>query len=329
MDAPLPARPRAQRDRPYIERPRNRQPTSSLRVSAANWLRELLAEYLGPAALGLAGVLSLVSVGLAAWLGTSIGAGLAVGLLLGAVLGWTRHTRARDRYRKGWLAEREVGRALEQAVTADCCAIAHNVKGVGKAGDIDHLVATPRRVWVVETKYRRVRNSDFPRVLARLRSNVRRVAERLPPDTPVRGCLVLAYEGAAVRRERDDVLVYNNESFESGLLRELARERGAAKVVGGGVANVVWALSGGSPVAGLAEAHGAPAEDAEASATAGAGRLEEIRREYPNAYEPWSAADDAELRRLQAEGSSVGDLVSRFGRQPSAIRSRLRKLGLA
>ncbi len=44
MDAPLPARPRAQRDRPYIERPRNRQPTSSLRVSAANWLRELLGD---------------------------------------------------------------------------------------------------------------------------------------------------------------------------------------------------------------------------------------------------------------------------------------------
>lgn len=53
-----------------------------------------------------------------------------------------------------------------------------------------------------------------------------------------------------------------------------------------------------------------------------------IRREFNQAYTPWSDEDDAYLRERFLEGASIGDLVSEFGRQPGGIRSRLRKLGI-
>lgn len=59
-----------------------------------------------------------------------------------------------------------------------------------------------------------------------------------------------------------------------------------------------------------------------------ADRIDEIRQAHPRAYEKWSLEEDEELHRKHAMGSSVPDLAEHFGRQPSAIRSRLRKLGL-
>lgn len=55
-------------------------------------------------------------------------------------------------------------------------------------------------------------------------------------------------------------------------------------------------------------------------------RLNRVRKQHPNAYEPWSRQDDLELMRLHGEGWDNGKLARRFGRQPSAIKSRLRKL---
>ena len=52
----------------------------------------------------------------------------------------------------------------------------------------------------------------------------------------------------------------------------------------------------------------------------------EIRNRYPNAYEPWSPEDDRELLRLRGDGWDNVKLAQRFGRRPSAIDSRLRKL---
>ena len=56
--------------------------------------------------------------------------------------------------------------------------------------------------------------------------------------------------------------------------------------------------------------------------------VEQIRQEYPSAYEKWSNEDDNELKRLDELGLSASELGERFGRQPSAIRSRLRMLGV-
>lgn len=57
-------------------------------------------------------------------------------------------------------------------------------------------------------------------------------------------------------------------------------------------------------------------------------RLQNIKAKYPKAYEPWSAEDDEYLTHSFAEGMSIDALANILQRQPSAIRSRLRKIGL-
>ncbi|MGW4881809.1 hypothetical protein ACWEPI_35270 [Streptomyces sp. NPDC004262] len=56
--------------------------------------------------------------------------------------------------------------------------------------------------------------------------------------------------------------------------------------------------------------------------------VNEIRKQHSKAYERWTPEDDQLLLRLHAAGSGVDELAERFARQPSAIRSRLVKLGV-
>ncbi len=64
--------------------------------------------------------------------------------------------------------------------------------------------------------------------------------------------------------------------------------------------------------------------------------IEEARKENPRAYEKWSDEEDARLRQAWEERDASGDTIAAriraiaadFCRQPSAIRSRLKKLGL-
>ncbi|WP_128507520.1 hypothetical protein [Streptomyces inhibens] len=55
--------------------------------------------------------------------------------------------------------------------------------------------------------------------------------------------------------------------------------------------------------------------------------VEDVRKQHRNAYQKWSAEDDERLLDMHDTGSSVEELAECFGRQPSAIRSRLDKLG--
>jgi hypothetical protein len=55
--------------------------------------------------------------------------------------------------------------------------------------------------------------------------------------------------------------------------------------------------------------------------------LDAIKRKYPKAYQPWTPSEDESLKAKHAEGVNAADLAVQFRRQPSAIRSRLRKLG--
>jgi hypothetical protein len=57
-------------------------------------------------------------------------------------------------------------------------------------------------------------------------------------------------------------------------------------------------------------------------------RIAQIKSRYPNAYEPWSAADDIELAAMHSRCRQIEEMATRFQRQPSAIRSRLAKLNL-
>ena len=56
--------------------------------------------------------------------------------------------------------------------------------------------------------------------------------------------------------------------------------------------------------------------------------VDEVRSRYPRAYAPWSDGEEEELRRLFLAGTNKSEIALRLGRQPSAIASRLRRLGL-
>ena len=56
--------------------------------------------------------------------------------------------------------------------------------------------------------------------------------------------------------------------------------------------------------------------------------MERAKQKHPKAYTPWSESDDTELAEMHANGVDNKEMAARFQRQPSAIRSRLKKLGL-
>ena len=58
-----------------------------------------------------------------------------------------------------------------------------------------------------------------------------------------------------------------------------------------------------------------------------ADHIAEVRRQHPNAYMPWTAEADAALLAAQQAGHDLTTIADNFGRQPSAIRSRLNHLG--
>ncbi len=86
----------------------------------------------------------------------------AVGLLVAALYKWARGWRLPD-MGNGARAEEAVGQAIEYALTRERCAVVHHVEEIAKVGDIDHLVATPRGLWVIETKHGRVPSSNCRR----------------------------------------------------------------------------------------------------------------------------------------------------------------------
>ncbi|MEV4341665.1 hypothetical protein [Streptomyces sp. NPDC049590] len=57
--------------------------------------------------------------------------------------------------------------------------------------------------------------------------------------------------------------------------------------------------------------------------------LEDLRARYPQMGRPWSPEDDTRLLALYQQGErDFATLGKQFGRKPSAIRSRLARLGL-
>ena len=58
------------------------------------------------------------------------------------------------------------------------------------------------------------------------------------------------------------------------------------------------------------------------------GRLSKLREKHPRAYAKWTPEDDARLKVEFVKGTSRAELAAIFERQPSAIKSRLQKLGL-
>jgi (p)ppGpp synthase/HD superfamily hydrolase len=52
------------------------------------------------------------------------------------------------------------------------------------------------------------------------------------------------------------------------------------------------------------------------------------QQEYPNAFLPWSEEEDATLEKMWAEGADADTMATHFKRKPSAITTRLKRLGL-
>ena len=57
-------------------------------------------------------------------------------------------------------------------------------------------------------------------------------------------------------------------------------------------------------------------------------RMEEIKRQYPRAYERWEDEEDARLTAMHEQGRTTAEMAEQLERQSSAIRSRLAKLGM-
>lgn len=144
-----------------------------------------------------------------------------------------------SRLEKGEDAEVRAGQAIGYAITAPNCAVAHSVMKVARVGDIDHLVATPVRVWVIETKYRKVPTKKFPEVLQRLADNSKGVREWAPPGTPIRACLVLAHGPEAKKKDfkskGEAIVVHTPRSLALELKSEAVRELELDKRVAGDV----------------------------------------------------------------------------------------------
>ena len=81
-----------------------------------------------------------------------------------------------------------------------------------------------------------------------------------------------------------------------------------------------WRLDGASP---------SPPVQAWKELNKPAYSVEEKRREHPRAYEKWSLEEDDRLKKMYAQGHSVAELAKHFERNDGAIRSRLKKMGLA
>ena len=171
-------------------------------------------------------------------------ASCAIGVAIG-VFWWTSRSIERARLARlntGDEAGTHAGQVIEYALTTPGCAVAHSVTSIARTGDIDHLVATPLRLWVIETRYPNVRREHFPEVLHRIAENTTAAWSWAPPGTPVRGCLVLATGSEPKRKTYDygkePVVVHTPAS----LARELKAEAGTERMIDERVADDVWKL---------------------------------------------------------------------------------------
>ena len=147
-----------------------------------------------------------------------------------------------ENLRKGVVAETRVGQIIEYAITAQNCAVAHSVTAIAKVGDIDHLVATPVGIWVIETKFQRVPSQSFPDVLSRIAANTDSVRQWAPAVTPVRGCLVLANETEIKRRNYSHGKEKITAFTQALLMRELRLEAREKRSLDERITKNIWKL---------------------------------------------------------------------------------------
>ena len=173
---------------------------NGMKRNPGEWLRRKLLDRIADATVLATFAAGWLCGGLAGMVTMELGAGWAILLVLipgAATLGATLHELAKGwrlpHMRRGVRAEERVGQAIEYALTRERCAVAHNVQHIAKVGDIDHLVATPHGLWVIETKHGRLPSSHFQETLRRIALNVKGIRD-WAPGMRVTGCLVFAGE---------------------------------------------------------------------------------------------------------------------------------------
>ena len=173
------------------------------RTTAGGGLRERLVSTIGAGILGLGIALGLLLASLIQMMlqGSALApyqlqVMQATALILTVVFSVTFVSRWRlgKNLEKGFKGEVRVGQGIEGAITAPGCAVAHSVTGIGIGGEIDHLVATPGKLWVIETKVSRIKSRKrFSRALEQTARNTRAARRWAGRGTNVQGCLVLAF----------------------------------------------------------------------------------------------------------------------------------------
>ena len=202
--------------------------------------------------LGMAGTGWLLGAGLVLWTTRGQGEGVPEWMVWSMLVpGAVFMLAALHKAKRGWRlpdmrrgahAEETIGQAIECALTRDACAVAHHVEEIARVGDIDHLVATPKSLWVIETKHARVPKSEFAETLRRIAANVQGVRE-WAPGTQVTGCLVFASDQ---QKDPKPTFEHGGETIKAfanrrALMRELRKE---ARGSGGSweLARRVWKL---------------------------------------------------------------------------------------
>lgn len=163
---------------------------------------------------------------------------IALGAIFWPMSGRVQHKL--DNLEKGLDAEIKVGQHIEYAIASPDCAVAHNVQEIAKVGDIDHLVATPVRLWVVETKANPVPRKEFPKVLRRIAHNVQAVRKWAPPGTEVSGCLTLAQGEHKPSYESGSEEIWAESP--ASLMRKLQAEARKPLAIDKDLRRKVWAL---------------------------------------------------------------------------------------
>ena len=144
---------------------------------------------------------------------------------------------------KGADAEEAVGQLIEYVLMREGCAVAHHVEEIARYGDIDHLVATPTGLWVIETKSSRIPESEFRKTLQLIKANVEAV-QRWAPNVQVTGCLV--FGGSKKVKAKDSYIEQGVQircySEPSELMLQLRAEARADSGTSA-VSKKVWSLA--------------------------------------------------------------------------------------
>ena len=153
--------------------------------------------------------------------------------------------------KKGADAEDRVGHLLEYAMFAEACAVAHNVtKIAGVEGDIDHIIATPKGIWIIETKYKLVPSEELDDKLKRIAKNMKAVRKwacgvMKVKQCLVRGALVLAFHPKKLGKTKyhahgETIDAFTENTLCAGLIDKIRKEaQGAGTCT---IAEPIWKL---------------------------------------------------------------------------------------